>query len=86
MNLAIEGEQQSHGMLGDGIGRISRNADDGESLFFRRGQIDIIKASAAKGDEFYADLLQPEMQAASTLSFTKTQTNRSLWRVRRFGC
>ncbi len=51
MDFAIQGEHQSHRMLRNRVGRISRNAHHHHAQILRRVQIDVIETRAAQCDQ-----------------------------------
>ena len=55
-DFAIEREEQRDGVLGDGVGRVSRDARDGEAEFLRGGEVDAVEAGAAQRDVLHAEL------------------------------
>ena len=56
VDFAIQSEQQSNRVFGDGIRRVGRNAHHGNAGRLRGFEVDIVEAGAAKGDELHAVL------------------------------
>ena len=55
-DFAIEREEQRDGVLGDGVGRVGRDARDREAEFLRGGEVDAVEAGAAQRDVLHAEL------------------------------
>ena len=51
MQFAVQGENQSEGMLRDGIGRVGGHACDCNVVRARRGEIDVVVAGATQRDQ-----------------------------------
>jgi hypothetical protein len=65
MDPSVEGEHERHGVLGDGVRRVLRDACDREPEPCRRRQVDVVVAGRAKRDEpspsFAEDLERPSV-------------------------
>ena len=48
VDFAVERQHQRHGMFRDGMGRIGRNAHDGDAVFGRGLQVYVVEAGATK--------------------------------------
>ena len=51
VDAAVEAEEQGHGVLGDGVRGIGRDAGDLQAERLCSCQIDVVKSGAAHGDE-----------------------------------
>ena len=74
VDLAIERQHQADGVLAHGIGRIGRHADHGDAQLGGGGQVDVVEARAAQGDQPRAAGGQLVEHAAVERSWTNTQT------------
>ena len=54
VDLAVEGQDEGHGMLGDGVRRVGRHAHHPQAERRRRGQVDVVEAGRAQGDQLHA--------------------------------
>ena len=54
VDFAVERQHQRHGMFRDGMGRIGRNAHDGDAVFGRGLQVYVVEAGATQCDQFHA--------------------------------
>jgi hypothetical protein len=61
VDLAVEREDQADGVLGDGVGRVAGDADDAQAEAARGGEVDVVEAGRAQGD-------QPDARGASSSS------------------
>eukprot|EP00179_Madagascaria_erythrocladioides_P015234 CAMPEP_0198365492 /NCGR_PEP_ID=MMETSP1450-20131203/154196_1 /TAXON_ID=753684 ORGANISM="Madagascaria erythrocladiodes, Strain CCMP3234" /NCGR_SAMPLE_ID=MMETSP1450 /ASSEMBLY_ACC=CAM_ASM_001115 /LENGTH=814 /DNA_ID=CAMNT_0044072943 /DNA_START=52 /DNA_END=2497 /DNA_ORIENTATION=+ len=52
VELAIQHEHECGGVLGDGVGRVGRDADNVEPEAGCGGHVDVVEAGAAQGDDF----------------------------------
>ncbi len=51
VEVAVERQQQRHGVLRHGVGGVGRNARHGEAEFLRRDEIDVVKPGATEENE-----------------------------------
>ncbi len=54
VQLAAQGQQQAHGVLGHGMRRVRGDPGDGESQLLGRHQVHLVEARRAQRDEFGA--------------------------------
>lgn len=55
MHFAVEGEDQRDGVFGDGVGRIGRDAGDGEAVLGGGVEVDVVESGASQDDQFDAE-------------------------------
>jgi hypothetical protein len=51
MDFPVEGEHQSDGVLGHGVGRIFRHPANNDAVACRRSKVHIVESRAAQGDQ-----------------------------------
>jgi len=54
VNLAVQGQDQRQRVLGDGVGGVGGDADDGDAGARGGGQVDVVEAGATQGDQLRA--------------------------------